>query len=122
MDIRQVLQGCCGTTMEQSDKQAVIDYVEGLQAQVKMLHNSLEWALKRGESGYKWDDQDIDCVKKELSASPEQCLADHDAEVAKAAYIDGASDYQDADSVHENFDFESRAEQYAANLRAKAGN
>lgn len=39
MDIRQVLQGCCGTTMEQSDKQAVIDYVEGLQAQVKMLQD-----------------------------------------------------------------------------------
>lgn len=46
-------------------------------------------------------------------------LAAHDAEVAKAAYISGASDYQDADSVHENFDFEDRAEKYVAQLLTK---
>jgi len=55
-----------------------------------------------------------------LDKTPQQHLADHDAEVSKAAYISGASDYQDADSVHENFDFEDRAEKYAAQLRAKA--
>ena len=114
--------------MEQSDKQAVIDYVEGLQAQVATLkHVALE--LHGVISEFR--NLPTKCLEhrmfdtadryfQRINSTPEQCLAAHNAEVAKVAFIEGACSFDCDQSIHLD-QIERDAEEYAAKLRAKVG-
>lgn len=47
----------------------------------------------------------------------QQCLAEIKAEAGRAGYLQGVYDFQEADSKHENFFNDSRADEYAAKIR-----
>lgn len=47
-------------------EESTADEVRRFVSQSIKIRNSLEWALARGESGYKWEQQDIDSIYAEL--------------------------------------------------------
>lgn len=60
-------------------------------------------------------------VVSALNAEPQYHLSAHDAEVAKDAFIAGAEEAMEEYNAPMPFNANRRAEQYAAQLRAKAG-
>ena len=103
------------------------DKIQALQAQVEQLRTRLDDILEDMQLSLELTANDCDVwksrIKHTLAATPEQCLAKHDAEIAKCGFIEGYSScwFEHYGTIPEQHSFDFSAEQYANQLRQAKG-
>lgn len=94
------------------------DYeIEALKVQVVMLRVACQLGIDMFKANDINVPNTIETLQEAIDATPAQCLSAHDAKVAKAAINDFANHLVDIGQIRSAYP----AEEYAAQLRAKAG-